>query len=121
MKENTNKDIFKNCGESPLFIVLLGLLLFGVLAPYPYGSILLTIFFFLLGGICYYNYSSCGRVHCQITGYGFIAVGIVSLLNIFNFIPGSDLSVWTIFFIILGIGYGYEYIYKEKTGSQYKK
>ena len=120
MKSSKKQDIFGGCC-SPIFIILGVILLLGILAPSPFEQIFFIIFFFALGGSCLWNYSHCGRVHCQITGFGFIGVGILALLNFFNIINIAEGILWLIFFIVLGVGYGYEFLYKEKTGSSYRK
>jgi len=113
------KDIFKGCFGIGWIVVFI-LIIAGILAPEPYESYIYVLFFFVIGGLCMYNFSSCGRTHCQITGWGFIGVGIIALLQVLNVIPISFGTVWIIFFIVLIVGYGYEFSQKGKTGSCYK-
>ena len=119
MKE-TKKDIFKGClgiGWIIIFIFIIA----GIIAPEPYESYIHVLFFFSIGGLCLYNFNKCGRIHCQITGWGFIGVGIIALLSVLNIISISFNTLWTIFIIVLIVGYGYEFFQKGKSGSCYVK
>lgn len=115
------KDIFsrKNC----LWIYLLigGFIVAASLITEAESQLLWTVFFFVIGGLCLWNYYGCGRVHCQITGYGFLAVGVIALLQILNVINISWNAIWWIFIVVLIVGFGFEFIYKGKKGSCYKK
>jgi len=116
------KDIL--AGHKLWFWILLFTIIFtivGVLTPTNIGNILWTILFFIIGGLCLWNYNRCGRVHCQITGWGFLAVGVIALLNILGIIDISWSTIWMVFFAVLIIGYGKEFFYSGKTGSCYKK
>lgn len=116
------KDIFTGISGCLLILALVGIFIIAdIFASQDTSNILWTIFFFVLGALCLWNYSNCGRVHCQITGYGFIGVGVTALLNILNIINISWNIIWTIFIIVLIIGYGFEFIHKGKTGSCYRK
>jgi len=114
------KDIFKGCFGIGWIIIFL-LIIVGILVPQPYESYIGVLFFFVIGGLCLYNFNNCGRIHCQITGWGFIGVGIIALLSLLNVISVSSRNIWIIFFIVLAVGYGYEFLQKGKTGSCYKK
>ena len=92
-----------------------------ILTPDNIRNILWTVFIFIIGALCLWNYKSCGRVHCQITGYGFLAVGVLALLSILKIINMSFNIIMIIFIIVLIVGYGIEFIYKSKKGSNYKK
>jgi len=114
------KDIFKGCFGIGWIIVFI-LLIAGIFAPEPYGSYIYVLFFFVIGGLCMYNFRNCGRIHCQITSWGFIGVGIIALLQVLNIMSISFGTIWIIFFIVLVVGYGYEFLQKEKTGTCYAK
>jgi len=101
--------------------VVLVLIVAGIFAPEPYGSYIDVLFFFVIGGLCLYNFRNCGRIHCQITGWGFLGVGVISLLQVLEVISISWNTIWTIFIIVLVVGYGYEFLQKGKTGSCYSK
>ena len=114
------KDIF--AGKYCLWVFILIAVIITVInfLPGNLRNILLIIFFFVIGGLCLYNYKVCGRVHCQITGYGFLLVGILALLGILEIIDiGNILNVMIL--AVLIIGFGYEFLYKNKKGTCYKK
>jgi len=115
------KDIFVEGFSNPIWWILGGLILIGIFAPPLVEQIADIAFFFLLGGLCIWNYRRCGRVHCQITGYGFSGVGVIALLNLLNVITLSEGTIWLIFLVVLIVGYGLEFAYKKKTGTCYKK
>ena len=114
------KDIFKGCFGIGWIIVII-LIIAGILAPQPYENYIYIFFFFVVGGLCMYNFSSCGRIHCQITGWGFLGVGIIALIQVLNLIPISFGIIWIIFYTVLVVGYGYEFIHRKKSGTCYKK
>jgi len=118
--EKTKKDIFKGCFGIG-WIIVIAFIIAGGLASEPSKSYIYVVFFFVIGGLCLHNFHNCGRIHCQITGWGFIGVGILALLQVLNVIVISFGTIWTIFIIVLVVGYGYEFLQKGKTGSCYKK
>jgi len=118
--KKAKKDIFKGCFGLGWIIVII-FIIAGALAPEPYKSYIYVLFFFVLGGLCLYNFSGCGRIHCQITGWGFIGVGILALLRVLNIIDISFNMIWLIFILVAIVGYGYEFLQKDKTGSCYVK
>jgi len=114
------KDIFGGCFGIG-WIVIVILIIAGILIPEPHKNHAYVLFFFVIGGLCLYNFYNCGRVHCQITGWGFIGVGIIALLKMLDVISISFDTIWTIFLVVLVVGYGYEFFKKGKTGSCYVK
>jgi hypothetical protein len=115
------KDVFENECRNPLLWILIGVVILANYFAQDIQHIIETLFFFTLGGLCLFNFNRCGRVHCQITGYGFVGVGIVALLNILGAITVNWSNVWIIFIIVLIVGYGLEFLYKGKKGTCYKK
>lgn len=115
------KDIFSDGCKNPLVIGLIAVVILANFLPENIGRIIEVLFFFTLGGLCLYNFNRCGRAHCQITGYGFVGVGILALLNVLGIIALSWSYIWIIFFIVLIVGYGSEFVYKGKKGTRYKK
>jgi len=115
------KDIFANECKNPLLIALIVIVILANFLPENIEHIIDVLFFFTLGGLCLFNFNRCGRAHCQITGYGFIGVGILALLNVRGMIVLSWFYIWIIFLIVLIAGYGLEYVYKGKKGTYYKK
>ena len=73
---------------------IIGLFILASFLPNKLGDILFGSLFFLLGGLCLFNYNRCGRVHCQITGYGFIAVGVLALMEIMNILKTRSISIY---------------------------
>jgi len=120
MKKANKLDLFGHCC-SPGYLVIFIILIVAAFSPSPYRDYLYVLFFLVLGGACLLNYSRCGRVHCQITGWGFLAVGILALLKVLNVISLSWNMIWTIFIIVLVVGFGVEFLHKGKTGTCYVK
>jgi len=116
------KDIY-TCSSTVCYTLLLvGVTAFFANVVFPeYGDEVWTVFFFVQGGLCIWNFKRCSRVHCQITGYGFIAVGLLSLLNIMGILTISWNALWLIIAAVLVVGFSVEGIHKGKTGSRYKE
>ncbi|MBR9690269.1 hypothetical protein GOV08_01150 [Candidatus Woesearchaeota archaeon] len=115
------KDIFANEYKNLLFI---GLILIAIIANFLQGKIKYIIhllFFFTFGVLCLFNFNRCGRIHCHITGYGFMAVGILALLSLLEVINLSWSIIWIIFIVIAIFAYSIEFLYKNKKGVCYKK
>jgi len=112
------KDIFSGCCGIGWIIVFI-LIVAGIFIPEQHKGHVYVLFFFVIAGLCLYNYSNCGRIHCQITGWGFLGVGVIALLSLFGVISISGDMIWGIFIVVLVVGYGYEFIQKDKTGSRY--
>ena len=115
-----SSDIFGSCA-SPAFLLVIVILIASFFVPSPIDDGIQVLFFFLLGGLCLLNYNKCGRAHCQITGVGFVVVGVLALLNILTILIFPWGWLWILFFIILIVGYFVEYEYKCKKGTCYKK
>jgi len=116
------KDFFSsNAGNAAITIGILIAIAAGMFLPIELAGIVFTLFFFFIGGLCLWNYRNCKRVHCQITGVGFTLVGIIALLNVLSIISINWIYIWGIYFLVLIIGYGYEYYYCKKNGSCYKQ
>ena len=83
---------------------------------------LYVVYFFVQGGLCAFEYTKCRRVHCQITGIGFMGVGVLALLNVLGIINIVWDIISGIFVFILILGYGIENRYKAKhEGSCYRE
>ena len=115
------KDVFAGKSCFWIFGIIAFFVIASIFTPENISNILWTVFFFVIGVLCLWNYKACGRIHCQITGYGFLAVGFLALLSILEIIKISFNTIWLIFIIILIVGYGIEYRHKGKTGSCYRK
>ncbi len=100
------------------------LIAYMVIAAFAFPSELqlwaLSIGWFVFGGFCVLNYKSCGRIHCAITGPGFIGIGFVTLLEAVSLIDIPNWVIWAAFGMVLAIGYGLEFRNKKLTGSCYK-
>jgi len=114
------KDIFKGFFGIG-WITVIVFIIAGALAPELYKGYIYVLFFFALGGLCLYNYRGCGRIHCQITGWGYIGVGIIALLQVLDIIKISFNIIWLIFILVTVIGYGYEYLQKDSYAKQKTK
>ena len=115
------KDIFTGKYCYWVFALVAIFIIASILTSETTGNNLWTIFFFLMGGLCLWNYRACGRVHCIITGFGFLGVGSLALLNILNAIDIAWDTIWWIFVAVLIAGYGLEFAYKRKKGTCYRK
>jgi len=62
--------------------------------------------------MCIYNYKSCGRYHCKITGPGYFLLGILALINILNIVSFPWFWIWVIFASITVVAFGLEFYYK---------
>ena len=91
----------------------------GFLFPSEMRGIALAIGWFVLGGMCVWNYRSCGRIHCSITGPGFLAIGVVTLLDALSIIDLASWMIWTGFGAVMAVGFGLECMHKSKEGTCY--
>jgi hypothetical protein len=73
------------------------------------------------GIICLWNFKSCGRYHCAITGPGFFGLGILSLIEALSIYNSPEWIEWSIFGAVLAVGFGFEYMHKIKEGICYCK
>jgi hypothetical protein len=84
----------------------------------PYNN---NTHWFAAGLMCLWNFRSCGRYHCAITGPGFLGIGILSLAEALGTINLQEWIEWSVFLAILAIGFGLEYAYKLREGTCYCK
>ena len=63
------------------FLVVALLIIANILIP-DMGDVLWTLFFFVLGSLCVWDYRTCKNMHCQISGYGCIAIGVLALSEV---------------------------------------
>jgi len=115
------KDLFANECKNPIIFALIAVVIIANLLPEPIEHIIEALFMLTLGILCIYNFNRCGRFHCRITGYGFLAAGLLGILILINIIKVDWNATWIIFIASLIIGYGLEYFYKRKQGTCYKK
>ena len=93
----------------------------GFLLPDVYSQFAVTAGWFAAGLMCLWNFRSCGRYHCAITGPGFLGIGILSLIEALDIINLQEWIEWSIFLAVLAIGFGLEYAYKLREGTCYCK
>lgn len=95
----------------------------GFLIPDTYALYVVTVGWFAAGLMCLWNFKSCGRFHCTITGPGFLSIGILSLVEAIGILNLREWIEWPIldliFLVVLAIGFGSEYIYKSREGTCY--
>jgi hypothetical protein len=91
----------------------------GFLLPYVYARFFISAGWFALGFMCIWNFKSCGRYHCMITGPGFLVIGILSLSEALNIINLEEWVQWCICLAVLAFGFGLEYYYKLRSGTRY--
>jgi len=111
-------DLFQGC-LSPGFIFVYILIILAIFTPNPFDGYLYVAFFFILGGLCLYNFRGCGRYHCQITGPGAIVFGVIALLKVMGIIAISWGWIWGGFLIMVVVAYGVEAHYRSGSGTCY--
>ncbi len=80
----------------------------------------LAVGWFVIGGFCLWNFRSCGRIHCSITGPGFIAFGAVTLLGALGLIDIPSWVIWTAFASVMIVGFGLEFRQRKVAGTCYR-
>lgn len=78
-----------------------------------------TAGWFAAGLMCLWNFKSCGRYHCVITGPGFFVLGILSLVEALGIFNPAEWIEWSINGAVLAIGFGLEYVHKIREGTCY--
>lgn len=99
------------------------MILTSILIPDTYALFAVTVGWFAAGLICIWNFKSCKRFHCIITGPGFLGIGILSLTEAIGIISLQEWIDWPvldlIFLAVIAIGFGSEYLYKSRKGTCY--
>jgi hypothetical protein len=101
--------------------IIVYMVLAGFLIPDGYDQFAITAGWFAAGLMCLWNFKSCGRYHCTITGPGFLGIGILTLVEALGIINLQEWIEWSIFLAVLAIGFGFEYMYKLREGTCYCK
>jgi hypothetical protein len=91
------------------------MVLTGSLLPDNYATWAITAGWFAAGIMCLWNFKSCGRYHCAITGPGFFGLGILSLIEALSIYNSPEWIEWSIFGAVLAIGFGLECLHKIKS------
>jgi hypothetical protein len=97
------------------------MILTGFLLPDRYSQFAITAGWFAASLMCLWNFRSCRRFHCAITGPGFLGIAILSLVEALGIINLQEWIEWSIFLAVLAIGFGFEYMYKLREGTCYCK
>src|ERR671919_2823677 len=93
----------------------------GFLLPDVYSQFAITAGWFAAGIMCLWNFRSCGRYHCAITGPGFFGLGILSLVEALGVYNTPEWIEWSMFAAVLAIGFGLELVHKIREGTCYCK
>ncbi len=120
MKSEKAKPKTKEIPAWSWYAVIGYMMLVGLLFPPEIKGFAFAAGWFAVGGICVSNYRGCRRLHCAITGPGFLAIGIASLLDAFAIINLSSWMIWGAFGAVMAVGFGLEYLYRRKFGSPYR-
>jgi hypothetical protein len=114
-------DIFS--AKSSWWVLLLVALfvLLDVSLPNEIRGITWLAFLLTLGLACLWNYRNCGRVHCLITGLGFISLALLILLTMLGVLLLTDLHRNVTAILVLVAGFSFELWYRSRSGSCYKK
>lgn len=121
--ENKSKEEFCKGGDITILICLTVtayMILAGSLLPDNYVMWAITAGWFA-AIMCLWNFKSCGRYHCAITGPGFFVLGILSLFEASGIFNPAEWIEWSIFCAVLAIGFGLEYVHKIREGTCYCK
>ncbi len=102
------------------WILIAYMVLVGFLAPEDLELWAFAAGWFAIGIACLWNFNSCGRIHCSITGPGFIGLGIVTLLEAAGMIDLPDWVTWAAFGAIMAVGFGLEFRQKRVAGTCYR-
>ena len=97
------------------------MVLSGFLLPDNYVMWAVTAGWIAAGLMCLWNFKSCGRYHCAITGPGFFGLGVLSLVEALGIFNPAEWIEWSILCAVLAIGFGFEYVHKIREGSCYCK
>jgi len=82
------------------------------LIPDNYLMWAVTVGWFAAGLMCLWNFKSCRRYHCAITGPGFFGLGILSLLEALGIFNPVEWIEWSIFGAVLAMGLGLEHAFQ---------
>jgi hypothetical protein len=122
--EKKSKAEFCKGGDITILIcltIIAYMVLPGFLLPDNYVMWAVTAGWFAAGLMCLWNFKSCGRYHCAITGPGFFGLGILSLVEALGIFNPAEWIEWSILCAVLAIGFGLEYVHKIREGSCYCK
>jgi hypothetical protein len=122
--EKRSKAEFCKGGDITILICLTitaYMVLTGFLLPDNYVMWAVTTGWFAAGLMCLWNFKSCRRYHCAITGPGFFCLGILSLVEALGIFNPAEWIEWSIFGAVLAIGFGLEYVYRLRGGTCYCK
>ena len=97
------------------------MVLTGFLLPDNYAMWAITAGWFAAGLMCLWNFKSCGRYHCAITGPGFFGLGILASVEAIGIFNTPEWIEWSIFCAVLAIGFGLEYVHRLREGTCYRK
>jgi hypothetical protein len=97
------------------------MVLTGFLLTDNYAKWAITAGWFAAGLMCLWNFKSCGRYHCAITGPGFFGLGILSLVEALGMFNPAEWIEWSIFGAVFALGFGLEYVHKMREGTCYCK
>jgi hypothetical protein len=95
------------------------MVLSGSLLPDNYSMWAITAGWFAAGIMCIWNFRSCGRYHCAITGPGFLGLGVLSLIEALGVYNSPEWIEWSICASVLAIGFGLEFVHKIREGTCY--
>ncbi len=118
--ESTGRSVKKEMPAWGWWILIAYMILVGFLAPEDLELWAFAAGWFAIGIACLWNFRSCGRIHCSITGPGFIGLGIVTLSKAAGLIDFPSWATWAAFAAIMAVGFGLEFRNKKVCGSCYK-
>ncbi|MCZ6584231.1 MAG: hypothetical protein O6746_04925 [Thaumarchaeota archaeon] len=102
------------------FALIAYMVIVGFLSPPEIELWALSAGWFAIGAACLWNFSSCGRIHCSITGPGFVGLGIITLLQAAGLIELPGWVTWAAFAAIMVVGFGLEFRNKKVCGTCYR-
>jgi len=118
--ERTNLPKAKEMPSWGWWVLIAYMIIAGFLFPPEIELFALAAGWFAFGGACLWNYNSCGRIHCKITGPGFLGLGALTLMAAFGLIDFPGWVIWAIFGTVMVVGFGLEFRNKKTCGTSYR-
>ncbi len=110
---NLTAPFLRGCCFLPVVAaVVVGSLRLGV----PDGLWLAAAYFLAFGGYCLANFARCREAHCVVTGWGWLALGVIAVWSAIG--DRADLGIlWDAFAVIAVVGFAFEAVWANLRGT----